>query len=77
MPVASYFVLGVSELWCLAVLAKIATSWRSGGYVFGVWDGGMLFGGKALARRGTVLLAAFVALLAAADAYLLWLVAAF
>ena len=71
MPFASYFVLGFSELWCLAVLAKIATSWRSGRYVFGVWDGGMLFGGKALGHRGTLVYGAFIAALCLANAYLL------
>lgn len=75
MPFASYFVLGFSELWGLAVLAKIATSWSSGRYVFGVWDGGMLFGGKALARRGTLIYGACIAALCLADAYLLRILA--
>lgn len=72
---ASYFVLGFSELWCLAVLAKIATSWNSGAYVFGVWDGGMLFGGKSLGRRGTLIFGTCIAALCIADAYLLRIVA--
>lgn len=72
MPtLASYFVLGFSELWGLAVLAKIATSWSSGRYVFGVWDGGMLFGGKSLGRSGTLIYGAGIAMLCVANAYLL------
>ena len=71
MPFASTFVLGFSELWGLAVLAKIATSWQSGRYVFGIWDGGMLFGGKSLGRRGTLLYGFGIVLLCVANAYLL------
>lgn len=68
---ASFFVLGFSELWGLAVLAKIATSWSSGRYVFGVWDGGMLFGGRSLGRPGTLAFGAGIAALCVANAYLL------
>ena len=71
MPIfTAFFVLGASELWCLGVLAKLATSWR-GGYVFGVWDGGFLFGGKRLGATGRLIYATFVGTLAVADGYLL------
>lgn len=71
MPLASYFVLGVSLLWCLAALVKIARSWRAGRYEFTIWDGGMMFGGKGLGRGGMLLFGAFLVVLVAADVFLL------
>ena len=71
MPIASYFVLGVSLCWCLAALGKIVVSWRKGSYRFTIWDGGMMFGGKALERGGMLLFGAFLLLLVVADVFLL------